>query len=64
MEKHPVNRMIDIIEDHHTLADCLYLIASALESGERPRILPTLNDDADEATLRLIFDLIEKRKEA
>lgn len=55
--------LIKIIEDRHTLSDCLFFIMQALETKKMPDVLPTLNDSADEANLRLILEMICGRNE-
>lgn len=57
--------LIKIIEDRHTLSDCLFFIMQALETGVKPPVLPTLNDNYDEDMVQRIVDLIvEQRRNA
>lgn len=53
-----INRLIEVIEDRHTLSDCLFFIMQALETKKMPDILPTLNDSTDEANLQFIIEKI------
>lgn len=53
-----INRLIELIEDRHTLSDCLFFIMQALETKKMPDILPTLNDSTDEANLQIILEKI------
>lgn len=53
-----INRLIEVIEDRHTLSDCLFFIMQALETKKMPDILPTLNDSTDEANLQIILEKI------
>lgn len=58
-----MNHLIEIIEDRHALSDSLIFIMRALETKEMPDIIPTLNDELDDANLRTILEIICGKRE-
>lgn len=49
---------LEKLEDYAKLQDVLMLFEQALETGEKPTILPTFNDAWNEEVVSTIFDMI------